>query len=427
MDASRHNRRSLFRSWDSWTQYAAVLWASLLAVVCVRGVLQPTSHSLYPTYARAGAEWLSRGIVYHEHWQAPYDQYRYSPLVSAFLSPFSLLPLWLGSELWRLLNAAVFLGAFGWWLRDATPAVVDLRRKAILFILVCPLALGSLNNGQPNLLVIGLLLAALAAAAGRRWMLSALCVGLSCALKVYPIALGLLLAVVYPRRFAPRLLAALIVLAVLPFALQQPEYVADQYLHWLKRLGHNDRMSWPLEASYRDLWLLIRVARLPLDPTMYLGIQLVSAAGCAALCVAAPLRRAPKEKVLLHVLALGTCWMILCGPATESCTFVILSPALAWAVLYAPPSVPRLLARLALGLLLAGVLAGALPRTTRLHGLGMQPLGALLLSAAYVLWFVRGSVPLAAAQTLTQRWQARVREFNGNNSEADRALQEISR
>ena len=389
MDDLRHCRRAPFGRWNTWTRLAAALWTILVVAVCVRGMVQPTSHNLYPTYARAGAEWLSRGVVYRDSWRAPFDQYRYSPLVSAMLSPFSLLPSWLGGLLWRLLNAGVFLAAFAWWLRDAAPSRIDVQSKAILFILIMPLALGSLNNGQPNPLVIGLLLAALAAIGRRRWTLSAFCVGLSCVLKVYPIALGLLLSVVYPSRFGLRLLFASTVLALLPFALQQPDYVADQYVHWFERLGHNDRMTWPPEASYRDLWLLIRVARVPLDSKMYLGIQLLSAAGCAVLCAMARLRELPKQKLLLHVLALGTCWMMLCGPATESCTFIVLAPSLAWAVLCAPRGVARFLARLAFGLFLVGVLAGLLPRTTRLHALGMQPLGTLLLSLTYVLPFVR--------------------------------------
>lgn len=371
------------------TRLALAVWSVVVVFVCVRAIVQPTAHSLYPTYERAGAEWLTRGVVYHDRWQAPFDQYRYSPLVTAFLSMWSLLPTWLGSVLWRLLNAGVFLGSFAWWLHVAAPALLSSRQKAILFLLIAPLALGSLNNGQPNPLVIGLLLAAVTAIAQERWTLSALFTGLSCALKMYPLAVGLLLAVVFPRRFVPRLLFVLTVLALLPFLLQQPDYVADQYVRWFQRLGNNDRKHWPMDAGYRDLWLLIRVAHLPLAPRTYLGIQLLSAAGCAALCGLARLRGVPREQVLLMVLTLGTCWMMLCGPATESCTYVILSPALAWGVLCLPPGATRLLSKAAFALFLAGVLAGLLPRTARLHGLGMQPLGALLLSIAYVIHFVR--------------------------------------
>lgn len=388
--------RGRLRKWDSWTRLAVGLWTVIVLALCIRGVVQPTSHNLYPTFARAGAEWLTRGVVYHDHWRPPYDQYRYSPTITALLAPLGLLPAWLGGVLWRLLNAGVFLGGLAWWLRHAAPSMpggLTLPRRSLLFILAAPLALSSLNNGQPNPLMIGLLLAAVAALARQRWTLAAFCVGLSTALKIYPLAVGLLLAVYFPRRFAPRLLLALLVLALLPFLLQRPDYVVDQYSHWLRRLGANDRKYWPLEAAYRDLWLLIRLAHIPITPRIYLAMQLTSAAGCAVLCAAARRRGMPASEQLLLALALGTGWMMLCGPATESSTYVVLSPALAWAVLWTSqsdgPTALRMLPRLALALFLAGVAAGLLPRTARLHAWGMQPLGALLLSIAYLARFAR--------------------------------------
>jgi hypothetical protein len=380
----------------TWTWIAVAVWSVLLAAVCIRGIVQPTSHSLVPTYARAGSEWLTRGVVYHDRWTAPFDQYRYSPLVTALLVPLSRMPPWLAGVLWRLLNAGVFLGAFAWWLDAAVPPLSS-RYKAILFLLIAPLALGSLNNGQPNPLMIGLLLAAIAATASERWTLAAFCIALSCALKVYPLAVGLLLAVVFPRRFAPRLLFALIILALLPFLLQQPDYVADQYVQWFQRLRGDDRKYWPLEAAYRDLWLLFRRVYVPITPRLYLGLQLVSAAGCALLCATARLRGLPREDWLLLVLALGSCWMMLCGPATESCTYVVLAPTAAWAILRVRP---RLLPRLAFALLLAGVAAGLFPRTGRIHGLGMQPLAALLLFVSYLPMGFRSPVRIKKDQTV---------------------------
>ena len=87
--------------------------------------------------------------------------------------------------------------------------------------------------------------------------------------------------------------------------------------------------------AYRDLWLLIRLCHVPLTPRGYLGIQLLSAAGCAVLCVAARMRGLSRREVLSAILILGTCWMTLCGPATEACTYVLLAPALAWVVVSA--------------------------------------------------------------------------------------------
>jgi hypothetical protein len=316
------------------------------------------------------------------------------------LVPFHHLPLRLGGVVWRLLNAAALLGGFAWWLRTA-PVRRTARQQGILFLLMLPLSLGSLNNGQPNPLIIGLLLAALAAIERERWSLAAGFVALATALKVYPLAVGLLLVAVYPLRFAPRLLLALVLVFLLPFVCQHGEYVRGQYASWLHRLGADQRHDWPLHMAYRDLWLLIRAWHLPLTPRTYLGIQLGSAAGCAVLCVAARLRGLPRREVLGLILALGTCWMMLCGPATESSTYVLLAPALSWAVLGAFgdrwPWPLRMLVGSSFVLLLLSVLAGLHPSVKELHALGPHPLGALLLTIASVAMAVRALMAIRPA------------------------------
>ncbi|HWG45609.1 MAG TPA: hypothetical protein VN688_22790, partial [Gemmataceae bacterium] len=130
-----------------------------------------------------------------------------------------------------------------------------------------------------------------------------------------------------------------------------------------------------------------------LTPRGYMGIQLLSAAGCAILCVAARLRGWPRREVLGAILMLGTCWMTLCGPATESCTYVLLAPALAWAVFSATsdrwPRFVEWMTRVALLLFLLCVLRGLWRDVNRIHALGLQPQAALLLTIAYVVVLVR--------------------------------------
>src|SRR5262249_9785489 len=144
---------------------------------------------------------------------------------------------------------------------------------AALFLLIVPLSVGSLNNGQSNPLVIGLLLAGVAAVAGERWWLASACVALACLFKLYPVAVGLLLAVVYPRRFAGRFAVALVLGLALPFPLQRPGYVAAQYAGWLDHLRRDDRTILPLALWYRDLRLLCHVWGIPLSAKGYVLVQ----------------------------------------------------------------------------------------------------------------------------------------------------------
>lgn len=384
-------RLDALRLADVWARTAVAVWTVAVVVLCVRAAVQPYKRTLYTTWEQAGADWENGRDLYRDTWNPDQDQFRYSPLTAVLLVPFHHVSIRFGGVLWRLLNAGVLLGGFFWWLRTA-PGERTPRQLGILFLLLLPLSLSSLNNGQPNPLVLGLLLAALAAAGRERWNLAAVCVGLATTIKLYPLAVGLLLAAAYPRRFTPRLLLALALAAVLPFVCQHTDYVRHQYGLWLERLGKDQRWDWPPHMAYRDLWLLIRLFHLPLTPAGYLGVQLGSAAGCAALCVAGRLRGWTRGEVLTAILMLGTCWMILCGPATESCTYVLLAPALAWSLAGDSADWPRwaaLMARLAFLLLMLCVLAGLWRGANRIHAVGFQPQAALLLSLAYAVMFVR--------------------------------------
>src|SRR6266404_6650393 len=106
-----------------WWVAALALWMLLLLGVSARAALWPRVHSLYPTYATAGTDWVSGHDLYYRERpkELRLDQYRYSPLVAVLLTPWHFLPERLGGILWRLVNAGVFLGGLAWWLRAAAP------------------------------------------------------------------------------------------------------------------------------------------------------------------------------------------------------------------------------------------------------------------------------------------------------------------
>jgi hypothetical protein len=387
--------RHTFRRSDLWVRWAVVLWAALTVIVCARGALQPQKRNLYFTWRTAGGDWVQGADLYRPYFVPPLDQFRYSPPVAALLAPWHWLPEWAGNVLWRLLNAGALLGGLAWWLRAGAPAATTARQAAGIFLLVAPLALGSLNNGQPNPLLTGLLLASVAGVASGRWGAAAAAMALAVALKVYPLALGLLLVAAYPRRFGLRLALALALLAALPYLCQEPGYVSRQYALWYERLRPADehRRHWPDEIAYRDLWLLLRVWGVPLTVSAYQAVQLAAAAGCAALVASLRWRGRPESAVGLAALTLGSAWMMLLGPATESCTYVVLAPALGWWLVQAhlargradrwAPAAAQALG-LSAGLLGLCVLAGLSPNVTRFHGLGLHPLAALLFSCVTV-------------------------------------------
>jgi hypothetical protein len=335
--------------------------------------------------------------------------YRYSPLVAALLAPLGMLPRPLDEILWRLVNLAVYLGALAWWSRAVLPRPLTAAQLAGLYLLIVPMSLGNLNNGQANLAVIGLLLAGTAAVAQRRWPLAGTAAALACLLKLYPLAVGLLLALVRPRRFTVCFVVALLVGLALPFVLQHPAYAAAQYRAWLSYLQFDDRTSWAPAIAYRDLRLFLTVWLACPGPGHYLALQLLGAAACAALCWAACRHGWTQRRLLTLLLALGCVWMTVLGPCTEACTYVLLAPSLAWTLMESWLEqrwvVGRVLATAGYALFLAHVIAGWMGGlTVQVHALGLHPVAALLVAAGvlaneYCWWLqTRRQVALPAEQ-----------------------------
>lgn len=375
-------RRILLGGWG-----VAVVWAILFLVINVRVLLSPLHNSVVPIFTTASQRWILGTNLYDPIER--FDWFRYSPLVAVLLIPFGSLPLGAGEVSWRLANGVIYLGALAWWLRAACPFALSRSQRAALFLLIIPLSGGSLNNGQCNPLVIGLLLATMASVATERWNLAGGCVALACFFKLYPLAIGLLLAVSYPRRFAPRFALALALGFFLPFWLQRSEYVLDQYVNWIQHLLTYDRGAMPLRLQYSDFRLVCRVWLWPIGPVLYLCVQLLTAAGIAVLCVAARWTAWLRRRQLSLLLGLGCCWMLLFGPATESCTHILLAPSLALALVEngrgdGSPSL-RSLWLIGYAMMAVAGVSCWFPNGAILHDLAIQPLAVLLIFTGLVL------------------------------------------
>ena len=101
----------------------------------------------------------------------------------------------------------------------------------------------------------------------------------ACLFKVYPIALGLLLAALYPRRFLPRLVVALALGLALPFLFQEPAFVVRQYALWFDYLRADDRSTGNVLFGNTDFQLLFRVWIGPLGTPAYRVIELFAGLG----------------------------------------------------------------------------------------------------------------------------------------------------
>src|SRR5262245_43423032 len=139
---------------EFFRRLAIIVWVVILVATCGRALAWPRSHSVYSIYAEAGRNWVASANLYNstEH------PYRYSPFATLLFVPFGLMSEAIGGCLWRLMNAAVLIGGLLLWMRDLLPISLSRAQHALLWLVIAPLAVGNLHNGQSNPLVLGLLL-----------------------------------------------------------------------------------------------------------------------------------------------------------------------------------------------------------------------------------------------------------------------------
>jgi Glycosyltransferase family 87 len=361
------------------------LWIAILIGICIRIGISPHAHDVFGTYADAGRKWIAAQPLY------TYTRgFVYSPLVAAFFALFSWLPIAVGTMVWRLLNACILVVAICWWLHARIYDHISKTSSWLVFFLILPLTVGNFNNGQVNPIIIGLLMISILAAQDERWTLSAVCIAIATYLKIYPLSVGLLLVLMYPRHFGWRLLLILAAMGALSFVLQRPEYVLEQYQRWFKMRAADDRRM-NMDIAPRDFAMILRLLHINLQAQFLLILQVVAGAAVAAVCVIGRIQNWSIRRLSIWVLSAGTCWMLLFGPATEDATYAMIAPAVVFALVECfqrdAPVALRALISTSFTVLLLGLTLNAffgLKKTPLL--MSIQPLGAVLFAAYAVIW-----------------------------------------
>ncbi len=391
--AIRRSASEILNKHRIWNKCAWIVWTAALVVLILRPLLLSHRGTSYDTYQFAGSHWLHGENIY-SHWMG----FVYSPVVAAFFAPFAYLPAPLANILWRILNAALLLGGLAAILKTNLFAGIKKSNFGILYILLVPLAVGNIDISQANPLVEGLLLLAIAAVYLERWNSAALCVAIATCFKIYPIAVGLLICLIAPKRFTWRMIIALLLLLVIPFLFQHWSYVSNQYNAWIATRASDDRRQWPIEKLPLDLWFLIHwVGNLPIPPKIYSLIQLGTAGALAFFCAVQTWRGWAKNRVLSGLFCLVSIWMTLCGPATESYTYLILAPAVILALVQAfnahqPAELRALVSAAFILQLLAATRASFLPHFKPSWALAIQPCSALVFLVYTLLWLFNNSL-----------------------------------
>ncbi|MCE9534352.1 MAG: DUF2029 domain-containing protein [Planctomycetes bacterium] len=369
-----------------------LVWGIAIIVISTLVWLKPHSRTVYSIYANAGKNWIEgRDAYIIPAGTGLPDNYRYSPLNSVGFTAFSYIPDRIGAVLWRWLGAALVLVGFGYACRTLDPTWKEKtdHQRQWLWLFLLPFCVANLYNGQANLHVCGLLLLGVAAAQDKRWSLSAVCLTLACLVKVYPVALVMLIIAMYPLRLGPRFALAMAVGLTLPFLAQSFQYVLDEYRTWIKVMAGDDRFSVEHGTKYRDFSLLLFRAGVPIDRAKFFILQAGSGIAAAIVCLNVRWRLGwSSQRSIWLGYCLGTFWMLLFGPATESSTYVLIAPVAAWLVMdalrgrFSPVATCFIIC--GGGLVHVGLFSSWFPFYRIVHAFGVHPLGALMMTIGYL-------------------------------------------
>jgi Glycosyltransferase family 87 len=384
------------------------LWLAVILGVTIRGIAAPHQNSVFLVFRDAGRAWLAGQPLYSH-----VGKYLYSPLAAAFFAPFALIPDWAASALWHLATGlAYFFAVICWFRRYQSSSFSSSSSSTVLGVtelglaLLLPLSIGNLNNGQASPFIIALLLCGCVAALDERWTLAAGCIAIAAFFKIYPLAIGLLLAVIEPRKLSWRLILGLLILGLLSLVLQRPDYVVNQYGDWWRSLGADQRRVSTELGSWRDAWLLLRILHIPITVGAYAVLQAAAALAAAIFCWWRS-KTWNRAAVIWGVFSSGCLWITLFGPSTELATYIFLAPPVAFACSHALVSASQKRPRLwwfqflpvaAYGLLLLAEALNAwvpvIRQNNYLHAI--QPVAALLFLGFILRWNPLESQPADA-------------------------------
>ena len=310
-----------------WISRALTLWIILAIAAGVKAIIQPSSHTVYPVFAAGARHWYADMPLYVDY--EGLDLFRYTPTFAVAVTPFGVFPDIIGGVLWNLASVGVLLWSLRILVRDVFPGSWPPWREAAFLGLTLVGSVRGVWAGQNNALLFASAAFGMAAIARKRWWMASLLLALPVFIKVWPIALVLLLMACWPRQLIGRFVVAVAALALVPFLTRPPTVVLAAYHQWWEMLVSTGPVRWP---GYRDAWTIWEQIVQPVSHLGYVAMQLGTAGLVLGWCLWQRRRTTSARQLLTLIMSIWVAWQLLFGPGTERLTYLIIAPMVAWAL-----------------------------------------------------------------------------------------------
>lgn len=235
---------------NKWTLFS--LWM-LMVVISV--ALHMHNFNNFLIYKFTFWHALEQKNLYAAYPQDHFDVNHYGPIFSLIMAPFAVVPsLWVGVFLWHLA-----LGLFLWWaIRQGT---LTTEQKVVVIWLTAHEMLNALGMSQFNVATAAMILLSYSAIHRGKDMWAAFWIVLGTLVKMYGIVgLAFFFFAKSKPKFVMWLLIWIVVLMVLPMPFFGADYVAGQYVEWIKCLGEKGQEN--LLSDFQNISLLGMVRKI---------------------------------------------------------------------------------------------------------------------------------------------------------------------
>lgn len=293
---------------------AWAMWGLVFSVFTIVSILRPGMREVLHVYRNASAAWLSG--------QGIYPGIDYPPTFVILFTPFAKMPMAVSEILWRALGMGIYVTSLWRLARVVEPG----PRKLFFLVSILSLqaALGSIKNGQTNLLLAGAMAHASIdwAAARRRAAVSWLIV----ATVAKPIAIVMLLLLAAADiTLIPWIAGGLLLTGAMPLVFDSWSSVVHQYRAWY---GDILGIASSEENRFDDINGLFRALHLHVPATWMMLLRVLAAGLTLVVWLFAARRMVHPERGLM-LFGLSAAYLMLFNPRTESNSYVILSTTIA--------------------------------------------------------------------------------------------------